>query len=419
MSNTAALPDSADVVIVGAGLAGLVAAKVLEQHNLDVIVLEESDGVGGRVRTDHVDGFLLDRGFQVLLTAYPELPRHLNLAELDLQLFEPGAIVWRDGKGTVVGDPIRRPKTVVSTALAPIGTVGDKARVALLRSRLLRAEPRSLLRGDDLPTASALRAQGFSSQIIERFFRPLVGGIQLDPSLGTSRRMFDIIFRTLAAGDVGVPAAGMGAISDQLASRILRTPIHLNTTITSISPHEVTVSGGHHISSRAIIVATQGPVASRLLGLPPVASRSAGCVYFAAKSAPVDGSYIVLDGSGQGPVLNLAVMSNTARSYAPHGQHLIAAAMPGVCDGDLEHLARVQLRSWWGSQVDSWKHLRTYRIPHGQPGQDPPFHHKKSVSLGDGLFVCGDHRDTGSIEGAMFSGRRCAQAVAESAKLWT
>ncbi len=109
MSNTAALPDSADVVIVGAGLAGLVAAKVLEQHNLNTIVLEESDGVGGRVRTDHVDGFLLDRGFQVLLTAYPELPRHLNLAELDLQLFEPGAIVWRDGKGTVVGDPIRRP----------------------------------------------------------------------------------------------------------------------------------------------------------------------------------------------------------------------------------------------------------------------------------------------------------------------
>jgi len=112
-------------------------------------------------------------------------------------------------------------------------------------------------------------------------------------------------------------------------------------------------------------------------------------------------------------------MSNTARQYAPYGQHLIAAAMPGVCDGDLEHLARVQLRSWWGSQVDSWRHLRTYRIPHGQPGQDPPFHHKKSVSLGDGLFVCGDHRDTGSIQGAMFSGRRCAQAVAESAKMWT
>ncbi|MSO59412.1 MAG: FAD-dependent oxidoreductase [Ilumatobacteraceae bacterium] len=412
-------PDSADVVIVGAGLAGLVAAKVLEQHNLNTVVLEAADGVGGRVRTDHVDGFLLDRGFQVLLTAYPELYRHLDIAALDLQLFEPGALVWRDGKGTVVGDPIRRPKTLVSTALAPIGTIADKARVALLRNRLLRTDPRALLRGDDLPTASALRAQGFSSQIIDRFFRPLVGGIQLDPTLGTSRRMFDVIFRTLADGDVGVPSAGMGAISDQLASRILHTPIHLNTAVTSVAPHEVTLAGGHRIASRAIIVATQGPAASQLLGLAPVTSRSVGCVYFAAESAPVDGSYIVLDGAGQGPVLNLAVMSNTARSYAPRGQHLIAAAMPGVCDGDLEHIARVQLRSWWGPQVDSWKHLRSYRIPHGQPGQDPPFHPKKSVSLGDGLFVCGDHRDTGSIQGAMFSGRRCAQAVAESAKLWT
>lgn len=417
MSTGIALPDAVDVVVIGAGLAGLVAAKVLEEQNLNTVVLEASDGVGGRVRTDHVDGFLLDRGFQVLLTAYPELPRHLDLAALDLQLFEPGAIVWRDGKGTVVGDPVRRPKTLPSTALAPIGTLGDKVRVALMRSRLLRANPRALLRGDDLPTASALCAQGFSSQIIDRFFRPLVGGIQLDPTLGTSRRMFDIIFRTLAKGNVGVPSAGMGAISDQLASRISRTPIHLNTMVTSVQPHQVTLAGGHRIASRAIIVATEGPAASQLLNLPPVISRAAGCVYFAAESAPVNGSYIVLDGEGHGPVLNLAVMSNTARTYAPVGQHLIAAAMPGICDGDLEHIARVQLRRWWGSQVDSWKHLRTYRIPHGQPGQEPPFDHKKSVSLGDGLFVCGDHRDTGSIEGAMFSGRRCAQAVTQSVRL--
>ncbi len=417
MSTGIALPDAVDVVVIGAGLAGLVAAKVLEEQNLNTVVLEASDGVGGRVRTDHVDGFLLDRGFQVLLTAYPELPRHLDLAALDLQLFEPGAIVWRDGKGTVVGDPVRRPKTLPSTALAPIGTLGDKVRVALMRSRLLRANPRALLRGDDLPTASALCAQGFSSQIIDRFFRPLVGGIQLDPTLGTSRRMFDIIFRTLAKGNVGVPSAGMGAISDQLASRISRTPIHLNTMVTSVQPHQVTLAGGHRIASHAIIVATEGPAASQLLNLPPVISRAAGCVYFAAESAPVNGSYIVLDGEGQGPVLNLAVMSNTARTYAPVGQHLIAAAMPGICDGDLEHIARVQLRRWWGSQVDSWKHLRTYRIPHGQPGQEPPFDHKKSVSLGDGLFVCGDHRDTGSIEGAMFSGRRCAQAVTQSVRL--
>jgi predicted NAD/FAD-dependent oxidoreductase len=137
-------------------------------------------------------------------------------------------------------------------------------------------------------------------------------------------------------------------------------------------------------------------------------------VYFSAPIAPVNGAYVVLDGTGQGPILNVAVMSHVSSQYAPANQHLVAAALPGVCDGDLEGAARSQLRRWWGAQVDDWRHLRTYRIPHGQPGQDAPFSPKKQVSLGDGLFVCGDHRDTGSIQGAMYSGRRTAEAVLEN-----
>ncbi len=125
----------------------------------------------------------------------------------------------------------------------------------------------------------------------------------------------------------------------------------------------------------------------------------------------------MLDGEGKGPVYNVAVMSHVSPHYAPHGQHLVAAALPGLADGDLEAAARRQLRGWWGPTVDSWRHLRTYRIPHGQPNQDPPFNPRQRVSLGDGLFVCGDHRDTGSIQGAMFSGRRCAEAVSEWVRL--
>lgn len=411
---TPPLPSTADVVIVGAGLAGLVAAKVLEQHGVSPVLLEASDGVGGRVRSDVVDGFVLDRGFQVLLTGYPEIYRHLNLPELDLRLFEPGAIVWREGKGHVVGDPFRRPKTLTSTSLAPIGTLADKARIAKFRATLKSADPRELLRGDDMPTASALRAMGFSSKMIDRFFRPLVGGIQLDPNLATSRRMFDVIFRTLATGDSAVPAKGMGEISRQLATQLTSTTLHLNTSVTAVQPHSVTVSGGHTITAQHIVVATEGPVASKLLGLPEVTSRSAGCVYFSAPIAPVNGAYVILDGTGQGPVLNVSVMSHVSPHYAPADRHLIAAALPGVCDGDLENIARTQLRSWWGAQVDDWQHLRTYRIPHGQPGQDAPFSPKKRVALGEDLFVCGDHRDTGSIQGAMYSGRRTAEAVLEN-----
>jgi phytoene dehydrogenase-like protein len=400
------------VAIVGAGLAGLACAVELQATGVDVTVYEASDGVGGRVRSDVVDGFTLDRGFQVTLTAYPEMHRQMDMDALDLQAFDPGALVWRSGKGSVVADPFRMPSATLGTVTAPIGSLFDKARIGQLRHRVRGVHPVKLLQSEDITTTAALSAAGFSDTIIERFFTPLVGGIQLDPDLRDSRRMFDIIFRMLADGDSAVPARGMQAIPDQLAARLPDGTVHLESPITSTTATSVTVQGGDVMSHDAVIVATEGPAASTLLGLPTVPSKSVGCVYFAAGEAPTDTKLVVLDGTGAGPVLNVAVMSNVAPSYAPAGRHLIAAAMPGHVDGDLSAAARTQLRSWWGAQVDGWDHLHTYRIAHGQPGQQPPFSPKQAVALPDGRFVCGDHRDTASSQGALFSGRRCARAVA-------
>ena len=400
-----------DAVVVGAGLAGLCAAIEIQRAGFRVAVLEAQDDVGGRVRTDEVDGFLLDRGFQVLLTGYPELGRFLELDDLDLRPFDPGALVWHGSRGHVVSDPFRAPLSLPQTATAPIGTLVDKARIALLRARLNRAHPRTLLRGNDVSTIAALRESGFSDRMIERFFRPLFGGIQLDPELATSRRMFDIIFRTLSNGASVVPARGMGVIPRALAQQLLPGVVRLNTAVSTLDDTNVVINGGERIDARTVVVATEGPTAAQLLGIAQVASRSVGCVYFSADAAPTDRKLVILDGSGRGPVLNVAVMSNVAPSYAPVGKHLIAAALPGHVDGDLESVARTQLRGWWGNAVDSWQHLRTYRIAHGGPVQRPPFAPKQRVSLGDGRFVCGDHRDTGSIQGAMFSGRRCGEAV--------
>ena len=411
------LPAACDVVIVGAGLAGLSASRYLTAAGFDVHVLEASDGVGGRVRTDHVDGFTLDRGFQILLTAYPELKKQFDVDALNLQPFDPGALVWINGKGKVFSDPLRRPKSFVATAVAPIGSVVDKIRLATLRLSVTRGNGAALLSHPDITTAKMLSGRGFSPKMIQRFFTPLVGGIQLDPQLTASRRMFDVVFRMLNQGDAVVPAAGMSAISEQLASHTPAEKIHLNTRVANVTSQSVVTESGHTISSKAVIVAVEGPAAAKLTGIAPVQSRSVSCVYFASNSAPTDKKLIILDGTGKGPVLNIAVMSNIAPTYAPVGQHLIAAALPGCIGDDVEDIARQQLQAMFGAQVESWRHLRTYRIEHGQPDQSPPFNPKKKQKLDNGIFVCGDHRDTASSQGALYSGRRCADSVKDSLAL--
>lgn len=421
----AQLPDRVDVVVVGAGLAGLAVARAVEAAGRTAVIVEASDGVGGRVRTDTVEGFRLDRGFQVLLTAYPEVGRQLDLAALQPCAFDPGSLVWLGKRMYAIGDPTRRPSMLFSSAFAPVGSVADKVRLAGVLHRLRKADPVSLLHREDVSTLSSLRDQGFSTRMIDRFFRPLLGGIQLDMNLSASRRMADIILRCLAVGDSAVPAMGMQAIPDQLAAGLMPGTVHLGCLAAAVAPGEVRLLDGRVVRATRVVVATEGPAAAQLLRERHVASpasRSVSCVWFAAPKPPMDDKLIVLDGTSgmngtaTGPALNVAVMSNVSPSYAPQGQALIAAACPAA-DGDpstLPDAVRAQLRRWWGVQVDEWRVLRTDTIAHGQPDSQPPFAPKKRVALGDGLFVCGDHRDTPSIQGALFSGRRTAEAVLAS-----
>jgi predicted NAD/FAD-dependent oxidoreductase len=407
-------PARCDVVVVGAGLAGLAAARHLHAAGRDVVVLEASDGVGGRVRTDMVDGYRLDRGFQVLLTAYPELAKQFDVDALDLRSFEPGAVVWNGSAMHLVGDPLRRPTTLFKTALAPVGTIADKLRLLQQRVRLQRSSTPDLLRQTDGTTLEALNDFGFSDSMIEQFFRPFFGGIQLDPTLQTSRRMFDVILQSLFRGSSAVPALGMSAIPEQLAAHLPPSAIHLSSPVVDVGSGHVVTTAGHSVEADAVIVAVEGPVASKLLGLAPVESNPATCVWFGAGATAVPDKTIVLDGTGAGPALNVASMASVAPSYAPEGRSLIAAACPGVADAQAEAAVRAQMRRMFGAEVDSWAHLRTDVIAHGQPRQSVPFSPKQSVSLGGGLFVCGDHRDTASIQGALYSGRRCAEAVLQS-----
>lgn len=401
-----------DVCVVGAGLAGLCAARTLVGRGLDVTVVEASDGVGGRVRTDHQQGFTLDRGYQILLTAYPVVASELDLDALDLQLFDPGAVVRVADRFHTVADPLRRPASLLSTARAPIGTVADKVRLAKLMLEIRRGSVPDLLRGPDGSTLDALIEAGFSERMIGRFWRPLFAGIQLDPDLDVSRRRFAVILRMLAEGAAGVPAAGMGAIPEQLAASLPSDVVRTNHVVESIDGTTARITDGEHVRSRAIVVAVDGPSAAALLGIEDPGSRPVSCIYFSADESPLNTRSIVLDGADSGPVKNLAIMSDVAPSYAPPGQALIAAAVPGGLVAGDDPAVRSQLRGWFGAAVDGWDHLRTDRIRHGQPLQRAPFDPRRSVSLGEGRYVCGDHRDTASIQGAMFSGLRTADLVA-------
>ena len=410
MSGTAQLPDRVDTAIVGAGLAGLSCAKRLVEAGQTVVVLEAGDGPGGRVRTDLVDGYRLDRGFQVLLTAYPEVQRSLDLDALDLHRFDPGAVIWADRKGFVIGDPFRDRSSLVDTVRTPILPLGDKLRILWLRHKVRRGAARRLLHGPEQTTRERLVALGFSRRGIDRFFEPLFSGIQLDRGLETSSRMFDIIFRCLSDGDAGVPALGMGAIPDQLTDSLPDGAVALDTRVVAVTAGEARTETGS-VQADNVVVATDGPAAARLLGINPPISQSTSCLWFGADIPPTTSRAIVLDGGNTGPVQNLAVMSNVAPSYAPAGRHLVAAACPDDISPTVESVALEQLLGWFGGQVNDWDLLRVDRIEHAQPSQRPPLHARQKVRLDDGRWVCGDHRDTASIQGAMFSGRRTAEAI--------
>jgi phytoene dehydrogenase-like protein len=408
------------VFVVGAGLAGLRCARGLHDQGVPATVLEATDGVGGRVRTDRVDGFLLDRGFQVLLTAYPEAAQALDYRELELHPFYPGAMVHTGDRLVTVADPFRRRWDGMRTALAPVGTLGDKLKVAALRRRVVAGSLEELFARPETTTREALAADGFSDVIVDRFFRPLFGGVLLDRELGTSSRMFEFVYRMFALGDVALPTRGMGAIPEQLAGGLPPGCVRLGQKVAEVGDGGLSLAGGERLQARAVVVATDGPTAAALLGEPgPPGSVAACCLYFAADHAPVDEPVLVLDGDGEGPVNHLCVPSAVAPTYAPANVALVSATVldrPGLPTGaDLEAAVLGQLADWFGSSVVGWRHLATYQIPHAQPAQppgalDPP---ERPVRVRPGVYVCGDHRDNASINGALASGRRAADALLE------
>jgi phytoene dehydrogenase-like protein len=409
------------VVILGAGVAGLCCALRLQERNVPFVILEASDAPGGRVRTDRVDGFLLDRGFQVLLTAYPEARRLLDYRALRLRTFAPGALVWTGGKLHRVSDPFRQPWTLPATLMAPVGTFQDKLSISRLRSEVRTGTVEEIWQRPETSSLERLQKTGFSPRMIDSFFRPFFGGIFLEIDLATSSRMLEFVFRMFSEGRAALPAAGMGAISDQLAARVAPGSIRLGARAKAIGDGAVYLANNEKVAAAAVVIATEAPEAARLHpDLRPPGSHGTACLYYATSRAPVSKPLLVLNGEGSGPVDNFCVPSAVAPTYAPAGQALVSATVVGAAEADekeLESEVRKHLTGWFGPEVKSWRHLRTYRIPLALPARKTLEPAALPVRRRPGLYLCGDHRETPSLQGAMVSGRRAAEAVIEDRAL--
>jgi len=418
-----------DAVIIGAGLAGLECAITLERAGLDVALLEASDAPGGRVRTDQVDGFLLDRGFQVLLTAYPEAQRVFDYAALDLKALKPGALVWRGGRFHRFADPFRDPLAAIQTALDSIVTLGDKFRVARLRARVTKGQPADLFTHEETTTLSYLERYGFSPRMIETFFQPFFGGVFLDNDLSTSSRYFEFLFRMFSNGVVAVPTAGMQALPNQLAAKLKPATLQLDCRVSSVAGQgddfSIESFDGRSFNAKTVVVAATESKLLQRLGFEPQQSpkiwNRTTTFYFVASRSPLDGPILALNGEGSqaGPVNNAVVMSAVSSSYAPRGMHLVAASVIGAAPSDdlsvasLEQQVRAHLKVWFGDQVGDWRLLRAYPIEHALPLQNNADWQESDpgVLAMTGLYRAGDFTETASIQGALVSGRRAAEAL--------
>jgi phytoene dehydrogenase-like protein len=398
------------VIIVGAGLAGLACAADLAAAGVSIQVLEAGDAVGGRVRTDQRAGFLLDRGFQVFNTSYPQVQRRADLRALQLAPFTPGMLLHTSRGRVRFTDPTRNPGQFTDVLRGHLAGPRDLAALMALSGRDMLLPASLVKRGRDRTTLEALRASGISAGLIERMFRPFLSGVFLEDDLETSSRFFHLVWRSMLRGSLCLPRRGMQAFPEQLASALAPGTIRLETPVSRLTNDGVQLADGNYLLADVVVVATGPAAAAALLpGLSVPPTRTVTTIYHAAPTPPLTEPTLLVD--SEQVVLHTSVLTEVTRSYTRDGRALISTSVLGPDRENLEHSVRSRLEALYEADTTDWKHIATYTIQDALPAMPPPHPLSRRCRLSPRHYICGDHRSTGSIQGALASGARAAREV--------
>ncbi len=404
------------ITIIGAGIAGLIAAQHLEDAGHEVHIVEASDRVGGRIKTDSSSGFLMDRGFQVMLTEYPEAKKYLDYDALDLKHFLPASYIINKSKKLVeVGDPDRNKGMYLKTLFSGVGTLNDKFKIRKLKKELLRTEFEDCYLGKEFSAIEKLREEyGFSERMIEEFFIPFFKGIFLESELETSSRMFDMVFSTFSKGFAAVPNLGMEEIPKQLKSNLKTTKFSFHKKVEEIEGTKVRCKGGEWIEADKLIIATDPSLFFE--DRKPVSWHGTTCAYFEIPKDIVPKKQLILNANANDKVSNLTQINKIAPGYAPEGKKLLSISLSideKSSDVELMQSIAEEMKPYFGAWVDKWEFIKSYHIPQSLPQQNrvSNFCSTKDLNIKPDVFLAGDYTLNSSINGAMKSGRLAAAAV--------
>lgn len=407
-----------DVIVIGAGLAGLQAARRLQSAGHHVTVVESSDGVGGRIRTDLVDGFRVDRGFQVLNPAYRAVRDWIDVRALGLQYFDVGVMLRNQRGLSTLAHPLRHPALLPDTLRS--GYLSPRELFALTRwlgPTLVKESISSRATGDTTLTA-ALDQAGVTGPLRRDVLDPFLSGVLADATGSSSANFVRLLLRAFAFGAPGLPRDGMQALPEQIAAQLHSSPLTgEHVTVVRDSGDKVTVeTTSGTVEARMAIVATDPLAAAGLTDMDAPEMKGLVTWWFSSDTSPLQSRFILMDashpsGGPAGPVLHATVVSEVAPSYAPPGAHLIQATtlLEGAAVTEAE--IRTDLERMYATSTTGWELIARHEVPHALPAQLPPLVDRQSQRVSERIFVAGDHRDTASINGALVSGERAAGAI--------